>query len=246
MNVSLDQNTERGGIFPQYSDVICIEYGALERGSKHLIINHPGTDLFIDILHSFQGFFDKLPHDRQLILCGCIVDSLASCTQSSPTRFFSLSRSNEWTRVSSAEAAETTYSAFKYGLSNDNSLSLEYQIDITVRSVRSPCSQTPAVNSRTPNQASNSIWDATTTIQQQSNSQNECGLHHQTAAAADEISKLKNNKISQITYPEDLEGDAEVFRSFFFQTTNSSKEKLLAPLPVVDNKDPKDDVFDFF
>eukprot|EP00957_Ditylum_brightwellii_P198062 15089968-Ditylum_brightwellii.AAC.1 len=153
MNYFTDHNMEATSIVPQYSDIICIEHGALESESKHFIINHPGTDLFIDILHSFKDFFDSLPLERQLILCGCIVDGLAYIP-SSPARFFSLSRNNEWTQVSSGDAVDMTYLALKYGLGNVNSLSLGYQMenhenssqDTRFRSVRPPppqCHQAP-------------------------------------------------------------------------------------------------------
>lgn len=134
MSYFTNQCTVTEESIPRPTDVLSIEHEVLEQGSKHFIIHHPGTDFFMEIIHSFQGFFDTLPLDKQSILCGCIVDSLRF-NMNVPMRFLSLSRRKQWIQVSSSEAIDAVFLALKCGWSQPNRIVLE-GIAIAFRSIR--------------------------------------------------------------------------------------------------------------
>lgn len=130
MNRFTDIDAQATDSYPKYSDVICLSFTDITGIAKceHFIIDHPGTDLFIETLRTFQAFFRTLPFRRQLLLCRCIVDGLAS-NSVKPVNFFCLTYSNsQWRSVSSEEATETTYLTLKHGLSHPKSLRLENQM----------------------------------------------------------------------------------------------------------------------
>lgn len=229
-NLIIGNNVVSMNVVPQYCDVLCLDDGgeAAMGNCPHLIINYPGTDLFIETLRTFQPFFNTICLQKQKILCKCIIDGLAS-NSAKPINFFCLNRSNnQWTPVSPEEASEVARMALQYGLSEPKKVALDHETeDVTIRSV----GNAPRANKVGGYQSKS--FPFTKQTQLDANVLNDSGQvlpflidsnYNCEAPKQEGIS----NCASEIPENDDFMRSIETF----FSHTNNWKEESLEPIPI--------------
>mmetsp|Transcript_5364 Transcript_5364/g.8240 ORF Transcript_5364/g.8240 Transcript_5364/m.8240 type:complete len:222 (-) Transcript_5364:630-1295(-) len=212
---------------PKYSDVLCLDDagGVMEmRNCAHLIINYPGTDLFIETLRTFQPFFNTICLQRQKILCKCIIDGLAS-NSAKPINFFRLNRSNnQWTPLSPKEASEVARLALQCGLSEPKRAWLDHQTDeIIIRSVQDKVSgyQRKSFPFTEQNQLDASLLDKS-------------GQMLPISIDSSFVCEESNQPESETNYANEIPENDDFMQSIevFFSHTDNWKEESLEPIPI--------------
>lgn len=219
-------------VVPNYSDVLCLDdaAGVMEmRNCAHLIINYPGTDLFIETLRTFQPFFNTICLQRQKLLCKCIIDGLAS-NSAKPINFFRLNRSNnQWTPVSPEEASEFARLALQCGLSEPRKTSLDHSTEeIIIRSVGNAAIQKQLYDHQSKS------FPFTKQNQMDSSLLDKSGEMLPTFIDSNFLCEESKQPESETKYDYEILENDDFMRSIevFFSHTDNWKEESLEPIPI--------------